>query len=1011
MGGNNPQPRHLDYLDFELEIGLGSGREYPVAVLHSPAGEARATMHFPLDDLALENRLLALQNALLRSGGQQRRTLSPQQQAVQDFGRELFEALFATNVRGCYMVSLREAAQQRKGLRLKLRIRPPELAALPWEYLWHPDQAEYLSLSTRTPIVRYLELPQRIQPLAVTPPLRILGMIAGPSDLPKLHPEREKQRMERALGDLSSRGLVELTWLAGESWRDLMGAMRRGTWHIFHFIGHGGFDHNSGEGLIVLADREGKAAHFSATRLGRLLADHDALRLVLLNSCEGARGSGRDIFSSTASILVRRGIPAVLAMQYEITDRAAIEFARTFYEAVVDGMPVDGAVAELRKAISFAVNNTVEWGTPVVYMRSPDGVLFQMTERPSGARAPAPGLAPAPPVDVERERQLEQRYLDGLDAFWVEEWDEAARCFQAVVDQEPEYGDAAARLREAERRGELARLYAQAQTAQEAGDWPGARAALEQLVAEAPDYRDAAARLEIARKQVQLADLYAQAQQLHHAGRWQAVVNVFGQIAALAPEHPDPEGLLAAAQRGMEAEQRRAEVCDLYGRAGRAVDAGQWTEARRLLRQVQEREPGYREAERLLARAEAEIERQEQERRRREWLDRLYEEAQDLARAGQWQQARIKVEEIHRLDPQFADPEGIAAKAQAEVEKEDAEARRQKELDALYAEAVRLLRAGQYQAALDRWEQVQARDPQYPDRDKIQATARRERAAPAERDRPQAAQPKRLPLPGWLWPAAGGAAVLLVIVVVIIAVLGGKDGDVWIRPADGMTMLYVPAGEFLMGSTDADIDASNDEKPQHTVYLDAFWIDKTEVTNAQYRQCVEAGACSASALADDSDFDGDQQPVVGVDWNGARAYCEWAGARLPTEAEWEKTARGTDGRIYPWGDSAPDCSRAQYGGCDGWLVPVGSKPAGASPYGVLDMAGNVWEWTGSLYWPYPYDAKDGREDLAVEGVRVVRGGSWSDSEWDALAALRDGAEPSDWDESLGFRCARSGSGP
>jgi hypothetical protein len=136
----------------------------------------------------------------------------------------------------------------------------------------------------------------------------------------------------------------------------------------------------------------------SATQLGRLLADHRSLRLAGLNACEGARGSDRDVFSSTAAILVRRGIPAVLAMQYEITDRAAIEFARTFYEALADAMPVDAAVAEARKAISLAVANAVEWGTPVLYMHSPDGVLFRLTQKPAVVRKRPP-----------REKEGEQR--------------------------------------------------------------------------------------------------------------------------------------------------------------------------------------------------------------------------------------------------------------------------------------------------------------------------------------------------------------------------------------------------------------------------------------------------------------------------------------------------------------------------------------------------------------------------------------------------------------------------
>ncbi len=370
----------MDYLDFELEIEVGTGREYPVRVINSPAGQARETMHFPFGELELQNKLQALQIALLRSGGQRRQSLSPEQQTVQDFGRALFDALLTGEVRTLYNDSLRTATLQGRGLRLKLRVNTPEMAALPWEFLYDPRRAEYICLSQDTPILRYLELPQPIQPLTVTPPLRILGMVASPSDLGSLNVAVEKQRVEDSLRDLQAAGRVELTWLEGQTWRALQQAMRRGEWHIFHFIGHGSFDAATDEGLVMLCGEDGAAQRMSATQLGRLLANHRALRLVLLNACEGAAGSTHDLFSSTASILVRRGIPAVLAMQYPITDRAAIEFSRTFYESLVDGLPVDAAVVESRVAISLAVSNTVEWGIPVLYMRTPDERLFLFQE-------------------------------------------------------------------------------------------------------------------------------------------------------------------------------------------------------------------------------------------------------------------------------------------------------------------------------------------------------------------------------------------------------------------------------------------------------------------------------------------------------------------------------------------------------------------------------------------------------------------------------------------------------
>jgi formylglycine-generating enzyme required for sulfatase activity len=230
------------------------------------------------------------------------------------------------------------------------------------------------------------------------------------------------------------------------------------------------------------------------------------------------------------------------------------------------------------------------------------------------------------------------------------------------------------------------------------------------------------------------------------------------------------------------------------------------------------------------------------------------------------------------------------------------------------------------------------------------------------------------------------------------------------RSKDGMTMLYVPAGDFAMGT---DYGYSDNEKPMHTVTLEAYWIDRTEVTNAQFRMCVEAGACQAPTTCDRGEptyNDGAKtdHPVVCVDWNQALAYCEWAGVRLPTEAEWEKAARGTDGRKYPWGPVA-DCSKAQARECGGQTVPVGSKAAGASPYGALDMAGNVYEWVNDWYHRNYYDVSpDSNPPGPASGSdKVLRGGRW-DSIWiDVRASNRIDHSPTERSHYIGFRCAAS----
>ncbi len=360
--------------DFDIEISpaTADGR-YPVAVLNSPSGQARAAMAFPWQPAELEARLARLEDAVL--GG------STAEGDAQAFGSQLFDALLAGEVRTVYDRSRQAVDGSGEGLRLRLRINAPELATAPWEFLYDPRAGEFLALSRLTPIVRYLELPLGEQTLAVKPPLRILGMVAGPADAPPLDVERERTRLEQAIQPLQTAGKVELVWLEGQTWRELQTAMQAGPWHVFHFVGHAAFDPAGGEGILLLAGDDEQAAPISAGQLAGLLADHHTLRLAVLNACEGAKGSEQSRFSSIAAGLVRRGLPAVLAMQYEISDRAAIEFTASFYGALAAGLPIDAATSEARKAIDLALAGSLEWGTPLLTMRTPDGMLWDVQQR------------------------------------------------------------------------------------------------------------------------------------------------------------------------------------------------------------------------------------------------------------------------------------------------------------------------------------------------------------------------------------------------------------------------------------------------------------------------------------------------------------------------------------------------------------------------------------------------------------------------------------------------------
>ena len=227
---------------------------------------------------------------------------------------------------------------------------------------------------------------------------------------------------------------------------------------------------------------------------------------------------------------------------------------------------------------------------------------------------------------------------------------------------------------------------------------------------------------------------------------------------------------------------------------------------------------------------------------------------------------------------------------------------------------------------------------------------------------------------------------------------------------DGAEMILIPAGEFIMGSSEGEDDG--DEHPQHTVFLDAFYIDKYEVTNAQYKQFMDATGHRAPEHWDDERFNQPDWPVEGVAWHDAVAYAKWAGKRLPTEAEWEKAARGTDGRRYPWGNEWDSSKCNSNGSSDGYeeTAPVGSFPDGASPYGVMDMAGNVDEWCADLYDEDYYSRSPQQNPKGPDSgsSRVMRGGSGSmyDRIHNQRVTFRHGVIMSSKDYYNGFRCAQ-----
>jgi Ca-activated chloride channel family protein len=334
-----------------------------------------------------------------------RRTMDPRNRRVRgrsryleaatQFGAGLFEALLgAASVREVYAVARRDASAAGRGLRVTLSLRAaPDLASIPWEFLY--DSPRFLAQHVNSPIVRFVDLEDPPVPLRVEAPLRVLGMVSRPKDdgLATLDTEAEQAALERRLRPLIDTGRVTLRWLPAATLRALQQEVDHGEdFHVFHYIGHGEYDTDSGHSSLIVEHEDGRPQLVGGQQLGALLCDRGSLRLAVLNTCEAAQTAAQDPLAGVATSLMEYDVPAVVAMQFAITDGGALTFADEFYGALATGYTVDAAVTQARRAL--AAESDVEWGTPVLFMRVADGRLFDLQ---SVAPLAMPKMARAPP--------------------------------------------------------------------------------------------------------------------------------------------------------------------------------------------------------------------------------------------------------------------------------------------------------------------------------------------------------------------------------------------------------------------------------------------------------------------------------------------------------------------------------------------------------------------------------------------------------------------------------------
>ena len=392
----------IAYLNFDLLLD-DLGDSYQVALLDSPAGQAHYSFTLPFSELELENFILKVgQN---RGNVRSLHIETIDVSSIEKLGGALYNCILGGDIAERFRASQSIAQRQEKGLRIRLRLSgAPKLIHIPWELLFDDSNNNFISLSINTPIIRKLDLTTLPNIHQIKGALKVLVMISSPEDHVKLNVEGEWQRINTATQHLQNEGKIILTRI-DPSLTALQRQLRKDQHHVFHYIGHGGFNCAANDGVLIMEDKNKKGHAISGQYLGTILHDEKSLQLALLNSCNGSRTSVTDPFAGVGQSLLQKGIPAVIAMQFEITDEAAITFSHEFYSALVDGYPIDAAVAEARKII-YSQANPLEWATPVLYTTIEGGSLLS---RSQGAPDPPTEAAKASFAILESSRTSEAK--------------------------------------------------------------------------------------------------------------------------------------------------------------------------------------------------------------------------------------------------------------------------------------------------------------------------------------------------------------------------------------------------------------------------------------------------------------------------------------------------------------------------------------------------------------------------------------------------------------------------
>lgn len=1035
------------FQEFVLAI-LPDGQNFQARVLASPVGQASIDFVPPFqpDDVrAIDSSGWSAAPALLGM-------------SYREIGEELFYSLFAGGIGEAFYRSL-ETLDEDEGLRIVLRLSDvPALAVFPWEFLYDPQGERFLALDARTPLVRYLELPvAEPATLLVDPPLRILTVLANPPNSPApLDVAEEWKRLTSALAGLAAQGIVHLEQLEPPTLGALRRRLQAEKFHVLHFVGHGEFDSRSNNGGLLFERADGSAHLVLDDELKVVLHNHPTLRLVFLNACHGAVSSLDNPFTGVAQSLVRQAMPAVIAMQGQISDRAAQVLAEEFYTALTHNQPTDRALTEAR--VALYTEQSLEWATPVLYSRSRSNQLVRLALPPPPC--PYPGMAPFGPEQQQFFFGREEEIRDGASRLDLHP-------FLAVIGPSGSGKSSLVKVGIVPALCKKAASLGQEIAVRSMRPGPNPQQRLADLFAvETEGLSQIAPETPILLVIDQLEELFTQAPEQISADFLARIVGLIGRenIRILVTVRADFYPALMAsplwpAIRGNRLELSPLDRADLRAVivkpaeavgvrmedglverliADAAGDAGALPFLQETLVQM-----WGEMAERTLTLAAYEA----MGSQGRTGLQSAIARRADVTYGNLSDSEQVVARRIFLRLIQFGEGKNDfrrqLALADLTIQGEDP-----KEFDGVLQTlaADRLLTLNtdtvsdqqladiSHEALLEGWPQLATwrRERKEAEIARRRFEARAEAFVRRNRTGGLLDAVELLEIERWLGGTdaaeLGGASQILqdlikessrAIAEAEARAEAGRRREVALerkgrRRAQALVALLTVLLIFFLGRIAQDEYLRWQARTSGAVAAvvgQAGEMETLEVSNQRYGLCVQTGRCTPPFRQFSTYYEDERQdfPVTGVSALQAAQFCDWIGRRLPRRSEWLAAATNGGRTLFPWKDGPPSPDRANllYGDDPRQTERVGDRPGGANETGIQDLIGNVFEWTSTCYEDGAGDCGPAGEwDGAAETLPrrlYIMGGSFATS-LSGIQTLENNAQSESPREFFGFRC-------